>query len=62
MDTFTFADMRRLYEQHSDALGWYEPSGEGPFSANPADYWQLADTDTLDGYLAVVHSTLDILT
>lgn len=50
---FTYADMRRLYTEHGAALSWFTDDGEGPYSANPADYWNHKDDDELPGELRV---------
>ncbi len=51
--SFTMADMCRLYAKHGEALSWFDDQGEGPFSANPADYWHMKYYADLDGWLAV---------
>jgi hypothetical protein len=55
---FTVAEMKRLHIMHGADLAMFSEKGNGPFSADPADYWQLADPTILDstilpGYLAL---------
>lgn len=49
---FTFGDMKHMYYEYNNKLVWYVDGK--PFSANPADYWDIPSDDTkLEGDLMV---------
>lgn len=52
-DTFTKAEMEAAYAEHGDRLAYLDGDGEGPFSANPADYFWAGPTDEFQGTLVV---------
>lgn len=49
---FTFADMKHLHEEYGNKLVWFVDGV--PYSANPADYWNIPSDDIeLEGDLMV---------
>lgn len=50
---FTLADMLRLYAEYGSDLVMFDAEGNGPYSANPADYFAATAETTFNGRLAI---------